>query len=80
MAGEPRDLQREIREALQPGAVLAETLQGLSRSEAVERVTAAGFRAVVVPPDAQAMTADLRLDRVRVYVDAEGLVTRASAG
>jgi len=73
------DPRRHVQQRLKVGAALAETLTGMTRSEAVERVAAAGFHPQVITPDVEAITADLRFDRVLIFVDAEGLVTRANA-
>lgn len=80
MAGEPRNLQRDIVERLRPGRALAEAVLGLPRSEAVDRVTAAGFRADIITPSTHAVSADLRFDRVRLHVDDAGVVRDARAG
>jgi Potato inhibitor I family len=75
----PQDRLHQMQQRHKEGVALAKTLTGLSRSEAVERVTAAGLHPQVVTPEVEAITADLRFDRVFIFVDSEGLVTRASA-
>jgi hypothetical protein len=79
MSEKPLDPRRYMQQRLKEGAALAETLAGMSRSEAVQSVTAAGFHPQVITPDVEAITADLRFDRVLIFVDAEGLVIRANA-
>jgi hypothetical protein len=73
------DPRRRLQQRHKEGAALAEALTGMSRSEAVESVTAAGFHPEVITPDVEAITADLRFDRVLIFVDAEDLVIRATA-
>jgi hypothetical protein len=80
MSEKPQDRFRQLQQRRREGAALAETLTGMSRSEAAERVTAAGFHPQVITLDLEAITADLRVDRVRIFVDTEGRVIRAHAG
>ena len=80
LSGEHEARRRQLRERLQEGAALAETLIGLGRFDAVERVTTAGFHAEVIEPDMEWLTLDLYFERVRIFVDDEGLVTQAEAG
>lgn len=80
LSGEHAARRRHLRERLQQGAALAETLTGLGRSDAVERITSAGFYAEVIEPDMEWLTLDLYFERVRIFVDDEGLVTQAEAG
>ena len=66
-----------------PGSVaaaLAASLVGLGADDAVRRATDAGFDPQVVPPEVTAVTMDFRPLRIRLYVDASGLVTQATAG
>jgi hypothetical protein len=77
---DPDATHRRLRERHQQGGELAATLVGLTREEAVDRIDAAGFFAQVITPDVDALTMDLRFERIRVHVDDDGTVTKASAG
>jgi hypothetical protein len=58
---------------------LAETILGLSTSEAEQRVIDAGRWWVVIRPDETFLTADFAPTRIRVWVT-DGIVTKAEAG
>jgi hypothetical protein len=70
----------EFEARLAEGAALAPSLVGLSREEATERVTERGFQADAIPPTAEAVTADLRASRIRLFLDENDVVVRAHAG
>lgn len=61
-------------------AALAPGLVGLAEADAVRRTAEAGFQPEVVPPDVTALTMDFRANRIRLFVDESGQVTRATAG
>ena len=63
-----------------PAEGLAPTLVGLAEPDAVRRVSEAGLQPQVVPPDVTALTMDFRSNRIRLFVDDSGRVTRAQAG
>jgi Potato inhibitor I family len=60
--------------------VLAPSLVGLAEVDAVRQVEDAGLQPQVVPPDATALTMEFRSNRIRIFVDETGRVTRARAG
>jgi hypothetical protein len=63
------------------GNELAESLVGLDVTEAVQLATERGFEPRLIPHTVEAVTADLRLDRIRLFLDDTGVVVqRASAG
>jgi hypothetical protein len=72
--------RRRLEELHRRGTALAGTLTGLPRDEAVEHVKDAGLHPQVVDPGVTALTMDLRYDRVRIFLGADGAVTRAEAG
>jgi len=65
---------------LHAGARLADTLVGLTVDDAKERIVAAGFDPQLVSPEVDAVTADMRPNRVSVAYDASGRVLRAWPG
>jgi hypothetical protein len=65
---------------LRESNALAATLVGLTAAEACDVASAQGFQPQVIPPDRQAVTADLRSNRIRLVVDGSGRVTRAWGG
>ena len=67
-------------ERLRQGWTLAHSLVGLSATEAAQRVAAAGFDAEMVGPEVEAVTADLLPSRIRLFVDRQSMVLRATAG
>src|SRR5262245_5075022 len=70
-------------DAVKPGseaAALAGTLAGLPRDDAVAKVTNGGFVADVVPPGITAVTMDFRPRRIRLFLDEDGRVRRATGG
>jgi hypothetical protein len=73
----PMDL---FEERLRAGRSLAETLAGLSETEAAKRASAEGLAAEVVGPEVEAVTMDLVPNRIRLFADQEGVVRRATAG
>jgi hypothetical protein len=70
----------EPEERLREARAIANTLAGLTGTEAVRRVAAAGFDAVMVGPEVEAVTADLVPGRIRLFVDRDAKVLRATAG
>jgi hypothetical protein len=62
------------------GQALAPTLVGLDGEEAVRRATEQGFEAQVVPHTVEAVTADLNHNRLRLFLNENGIVVRAHAG
>jgi hypothetical protein len=62
------------------GRRFASTLVGLDREAAVRRATERGFEAHVVPHTDQAVTDDLKHNRLRLFLDEKGTVVRAHAG
>jgi hypothetical protein len=69
----------------QPGvgsraAALAPSLVGLAEADAVRRAAEAGLQPEVVPPGVTALTMEFRTNRIRLFVDESGRVSRATAG
>jgi hypothetical protein len=72
---------QEVFEArLAEGHEFAPSLLGLDCDDAIERATERGFLVQVIPPTAEAITADLRANRIRIFLDDDGVVARARAG
>lgn len=69
----------ESNRLLSEGSSLAESLVGLTGDEAAMRCRAAGFDPSVVSPGVP-VTLDLRVRRVRLFVDENGIVTRGHGG
>jgi hypothetical protein len=65
---------------LNEGNVLAETLLGMTREQAIARATEMGFDPEAIPATAEAVTADLRVNRVRMLLDESERFVRAWAG
>jgi len=74
------DWQEDFEARLEEGRTFAPTLVGLECDAAVERVTERGFDPQVVPHTAEAVTADLGANRIRLFLDEQGMVVRATAG
>lgn len=74
------DSQRDFEAQLAEGHEFAPSLVGLDRDAAIERATEHGYRIQVVPPTAEAITADLSANRIRLFLDEDGVVARARAG
>jgi len=68
------------KERLAEGGALAATLVGLPSDEALARARERGFDAEAVPHWVEAVTMDLRPNRVRLRLDESGRVVRAWAG
>lgn len=62
------------------GTALAPDLVGLIRQEAVERAIERGFDVQVIPAAAEAISADLASNRIRLILDEAEIVVRAWAG
>lgn len=62
------------------GNTFAVSLVGLECDEAVSRTTAHGFEPQVIPHTVEAVTLDLRTNRIRLFLDENGKVARAQAG
>ena len=62
------------------GSVLAASLVGLDVEAALGQVEERGFDPQVVPHDVEAVTADLRHNRIRLFLDDKDTVVRAHAG
>jgi hypothetical protein len=62
-----------------PAHLLTEVV-GRERAQAESTVAEAGFEPVVVPPGVTALTMDYRPRRIRLFVDDDGTVLRATAG
>ena len=74
-------LQEEFRARLAEGAEFAPSLLGLDRDTAVQRVRSHGFRPEVIPPTpGLALTAELASGRIRLFLDEDDMVARASSG
>lgn len=70
-------------DSLRPGSeagALARTLVGLAGDDAVLRATTHGFDAQLVPPGTTAVTMDFRPRRIRLFLDDNGRVARATGG
>ncbi len=65
---------------LAKGSELAPSLVGLDVNVAEQQVAAAGYHAQLIPWYAEAVTADLDSLRIRLFLDENDLVARASAG
>jgi hypothetical protein len=61
-------------------AALAPSLVGLAGAEAAATATSAGFDPAVLPPGTTAVTMDFRPRRIRLFLDDDGRVERATAG
>lgn len=70
-----RDMARQTE-----GNTFAESLAGLDREDAVSRTRERGFDPVVVPHTVEQITLDLRVNRIRLFLNETGTVVRASAG
>ena len=68
------------RRRLAEGGRLAESLIGMTCVDAMARATEMGFDPQAVPPTAEAVTADFRANRVRLFLDESDRVIRAEAG
>jgi hypothetical protein len=77
---DPDRAQEQARARQAEGVALAPSLVGLDGEEAAARATELGFEAQVVPPDVDALTADLRANRLRLFLDENGTVVRVRAG
>ena len=62
------------------GECLAASLVGLDREDAVSRTRERGFDPDVVPHTVDAITMDLRHNRIRIFLDETDTVIRAWAG
>ena len=62
------------------GREFAPSLVGLDVNAAVQQVAAEGYRAQLIPWYAEAVTADLDSLRIRLFLDEDDLVSRATAG
>lgn len=72
--------QDRSEEMVARGEALAARLVGLGTQEAVTEVERQGHFAQVLSEDVRLETAELLFARIRLYVDADGRVIRASAG
>ena len=61
-------------------SALAESLVGLQREQAVSRTMDRGFEPQVIPHTADAITMDLRHNRIRLCLDENDRVVQAWAG
>jgi hypothetical protein len=59
---------------------LGDQLVGLPGEVAVERAERAGFAPELIGPGVEAITADLRPDRIRLFLDDEDVVREAHPG
>lgn len=71
---------RDVEANLAKGRELAPTLVGLGVDAARQEVAAQGYHAEPIPWYAQAVTADLDSLRIRLFLDGDDLVARATAG
>jgi hypothetical protein len=62
------------------GNTFAASLVGLDCDEAVNRTSDRGFEPQVIPHTVEAVTLDLRHNRIRLFLDENGIVARAHAG
>jgi hypothetical protein len=74
------DKSRQTNDELRAGAELGDQLVGLPAEVAFERAVRAGFAPELVGPDVEAITADLRPGRLRLFLDAEDVVRGAQPG
>jgi hypothetical protein len=74
------DSERDFMDRLAEGRALASSLVGLGRDAAVERAAERGFRTQAVSSSATVVTTELAPNRIRLFVDADGVVVRARAG
>ena len=65
---------------LAEGHKFAPSLVGIDCDDAIERATERGFQVQVILPTDEAITADLGANRIRIFVDDNGVVDRARAG
>jgi Potato inhibitor I family len=72
----PEDFQARLAQ----GHEFAPSLVGLDRNEAIERGIERNFQIQAVTPTAEAITADLSSNRIRIFLDDKGVVVRAQAG
>jgi hypothetical protein len=72
--------QERARERQSEGQSFASSLIGLDGKEAAYRARERGFEPQVVPHDVDAVTADFSLNRLRIFLDTQGMVVRAHAG
>jgi len=70
----------QIRERLDATARFARSLEGQPVEEAFQRATEAGFEPVIIRDPHPPLTADLRIKRVRLHVDADDRVVVAAPG
>jgi len=74
------DSAEEFKARLAEGNKLAPSLVGLNRDVAVDRVKGRGFEAQAIPATADAISADLAANRIRLLLDEDDTVVRAWAG
>jgi hypothetical protein len=67
-----------INERLRAGAELASELVGLPGEVAFERAAQVGFDPQLVGPEVEALTADMKPDRIRLCLNEDGVVQEAS--
>ena len=72
--------QEAVEARLAKGRELAPSLVGLDVNAAVQQVAAEGYRAQLIPWYAEAVTADLDSLRIRLFLDQDDVVARATAG
>ncbi len=66
--------------ALAEGNTFAASLVGLGWEEAIRRTTDRGFEPQAIAHTVEAVTLDLRHNRIRLFLDENGKVARAHAG
>ncbi|QIK65427.1 hypothetical protein G7072_02905 [Nocardioides sp. HDW12B] len=71
---------RRLSETLRAGSVLGDELIGLPGDVAFDRAVEAGFSPELVDPDVEAITADMRPKRLRLFLDETGVVRAAEPG
>jgi len=62
------------------GNAFAASLVGLDWEEAVRRTSGRGFEPQAIPHTVEAVTMDLRTNRIRLFLDENGKVAEAHAG
>jgi hypothetical protein len=70
----------QITARLRAGADLGSELVGVAGEVAFERAAEAGFDPQLVGPEVRAITADLRPDRVRLFLNEDGVVREVLPG
>ena len=70
----------EVETALAKGREFAPSLVGLDVNAAVQAVAVEGYRAQLIPWYVQAVTADHDPLRIRLFLDEDDIVARATAG